>query len=290
MVANASGTVTSAGWATTAPGASRPGPAPSITASTAETEASAADGHPGDRPRGGQPAPPDPEEQQRAERGGGHREGQLHGVGHGQPGARATVSTRVASAATTPASRKAVTGSNHRPSRSWPSTPPTETTRPEEVERNAANAPAHSSAVSRSPPMPPRIRCGQLEHDRVGAARWPPGRGRRPGRARRTAWGAGRRRRASPARAASYAGPRGRRGWCRSAPPRGAAPSCRGTSPGSASRRGRSRAGRCIGSTQSTACEAGRRRGVAVPPPQRGRPAAPAARPASASTGRPARW
>ncbi len=76
---------------------------------------------------------------------------------------------------------------------------------------------------------------GQLEHDAVGASRCRRGRVRRGGRGRRTPAAARRRARAARAPRPSSAAPPGRRGWCRSAPRRGAGPWCRGRSRPSAS-------------------------------------------------------
>ena len=80
MVAKAAGTLTRAGCATTAPEPARPGLPPSITVSTADDGEEAADREPGDGAPGGQPAPPDAQQQQRAERGGGDGEGELDRV------------------------------------------------------------------------------------------------------------------------------------------------------------------------------------------------------------------
>ena len=112
-------------------------------------------------------------------------------------------------------------------SRSWASTPATETVSPDDVDRNAANAPAVTSAVSRSPSVP-------AEHP-LRAAAAPPRRcrrrqqvaARRSGRATPYTAGTGRTRRAAPARRASSGGRPGRRGWCRSGPARAAGPWCR---------------------------------------------------------------
>ena len=59
---------------------------------------------------------------------------------------------------------------NRRPVTSWLSTPATAMARPDEVERNAANAPAVTSPVSSSPPSAGQHQPRQLEHQRVGAA------------------------------------------------------------------------------------------------------------------------
>ncbi len=50
---------------------------------------------------------------------------------------------------------------SHRLIRSCESTPATAMVRPDDVDRNAANAPATSSAASSSPPVPPIIRVGR---------------------------------------------------------------------------------------------------------------------------------
>ena len=60
------------------------------------------------------------------------------------------------------------------PRRSWLITPASETTSPDEVERNAANAPAMTSAVSTSPSGPGTSRSGSSRmsaSDSPGAAR-----------------------------------------------------------------------------------------------------------------------
>src|SRR5699024_9129567 len=71
-----------------------------------------------------------------------------------------TASTTGTSTATTVAARNAVTGGSRRLSTSWLRTPATETARPDDVDRNAANAPAVSSAPSNSPSVPPITRPG----------------------------------------------------------------------------------------------------------------------------------
>jgi hypothetical protein len=65
-----------------------------------------------------------------------------------------TVRASVASAPNAAEIRKAATPLKRRPSTSWPITPAMESTSPEEVERNAAKAPAASTAVSRSATVP----------------------------------------------------------------------------------------------------------------------------------------
>ena len=117
-----------------------------------------------------------------------------------------------------------------RPVTSWLSTPATAIVSPDDVERNAAKAPAVDQPGQQLAARPADHQPRQLQHQRVGAAGAPPGRARRSGRARRRSAAAGRRGRAAPAPRASYGGPPGRRGWCRSGPPRAAGPWCRGRS------------------------------------------------------------
>ena len=65
---------------------------------------------------------------------------------------------------------------SHRLIRSCDSTPATAMVRPDEVDRNAANAPATRSAASSSPPVPPIIRIGSsttTESARPAATRSP---------------------------------------------------------------------------------------------------------------------
>ncbi len=105
---------------------------------------------------------------------------------------------------------------------------------PDDVDRNAANAPATSSAASSSPPMPPTIRAGSSSTT-VSAAPEPAGPGVDP--AERAVH---RRQQVEQPEQGQHderrpTGGRGRRGWCRSGPRRAAGPSCRGTSPRSAS-------------------------------------------------------
>ena len=52
----------------------------------------------------------------------------------------------------------------------WPMTPAIDIVSPDEVDKNAANAPAVSRAASSSPPLPPSDPGRQLEHDGVGPA------------------------------------------------------------------------------------------------------------------------
>ena len=65
--------------------ASRAGVRPAHGDRDGEERRAAAEEQPGDRARRGQPAPPDAEDEQRAEGGGGHGEGHAHRVGHRQP-------------------------------------------------------------------------------------------------------------------------------------------------------------------------------------------------------------
>ena len=62
--------------------------------------------------------------------------------------------------ATTAAAWNARTPRKRRPITSWLITPATAMVRPDDVDRNAANAPAAVSAESSSPPTPPTIRAG----------------------------------------------------------------------------------------------------------------------------------
>ena len=71
---------------------------------------------------------------------------------------------------TTTASPAATRKSRTEPrSTSCDSTPATDTVSPDDVDRNAANAPAVTSAVSSSPPVPADEPFGQQQHRRVGA-------------------------------------------------------------------------------------------------------------------------
>ena len=73
------------------------------------------------------------------------------------------------------------------------STPATLVSRPDEVDRNAANAPAATSAASSRPASAAaERRLGQQQHHRVGLAASSAAAGCRSGRARRTGWAAGR--------------------------------------------------------------------------------------------------
>ena len=54
------------------------------------------------------------------------------------------------------------------PSRSWPSTPATDTTSPEDVERKAANAPAATTRPEDSTGCPADRRAGQQQDDGIG--------------------------------------------------------------------------------------------------------------------------
>ena len=80
IVAKATGTVSSAGWASSgaAPAGSR---APTITDEDGGPRESAADQHAGHGAARGQAAPPDAEHEQGAEGRGGDREGELDRVG-----------------------------------------------------------------------------------------------------------------------------------------------------------------------------------------------------------------
>ena len=100
--------------------------------------------------------------------------------------------------------------------------------------RNAAIAPAATSAPSTSPSSPPTAAAGRTSSR---ASRCPAA-GRRVecGRARRRRWGTGRRRRAARSPRPSWPRAARRRCWCRSGPARAAGPWCRGTWPASASR------------------------------------------------------
>ena len=75
------------------------------------------------------------------------------------PGA-ASASPRGTTTAITAETRNAVIGRSRRLTTSWLTTPATAIVSPDEVDRNAANAPAVVSADSSSPPSPPIIRAG----------------------------------------------------------------------------------------------------------------------------------
>ena len=88
-------------------------------------------------------------------------------IAKARPTTVATATSRVTSAsrngtttATTADRRKAVTPSRRLLITSWEITPATAMVSPDDVARKAANAPAVSSAVRRSPPRSPTIRPG----------------------------------------------------------------------------------------------------------------------------------
>ena len=196
---------------------------------------------PGDRAGGGEPAPPDPEQQQRAERRGGDRERQPDRPRDAHVGCDQRDQAAAPARRRPPPSRNAVTPPSRRPPQrrpitSWLSTPATAIDSPELVERNAANAPAVDEAGQQLAEQPVDHQPRQLEHQRVAAAV-----GGQLGCVDPAERAVHRRQQVEEAeqrraRRASSGGRRGRRGWCRSGPRRAAAPSCRGTSRGSASR------------------------------------------------------
>ena len=174
IVTSAAGTLQAAGWprsTASQPVASRwhegvpdgrAGPEPT-------------DQQPGHRADVGEPPPPDAEQQQRAERRGGDREREPDGAGDADVRAWRAPARQGTTTATAAPTRKAATppsrrSPNRRPVTSWLSTPATAMARPDEVERNAANAPAVTSPVSSSPPGPGHHQPRQLEHQRVGPA------------------------------------------------------------------------------------------------------------------------
>ena len=130
-----------------------------------------ADQQPGDGAGGGEPAPPDAEHEQRAERRGGHRERQADRRATPTSGASSDDQARHQHGddGRDPERRRrpAAGGPHRRPMTSWLSTPATAIVSPDEVERNAANAPAVTSPVSRSPREPVDHQPRQLEHHRV---------------------------------------------------------------------------------------------------------------------------
>ena len=136
----------------------------------------------------------------------GHREGELDRSLTGRP--RRTSQQRQRA----PAVRVPPTGSRsfRTEQRSWPRTPPTETTRPDDVERNAANAPAPSSAPS-TDRVPPSSCPGSSRTTASVLTGEQQLRGRTAGPARRRPSGTGRTCPAAPARPA----------WCAGRPPVG---------------------------------------------------------------------
>ena len=219
-------------------------------------------------PRDGEPRPPDPEHEQRAERRGGDGEGQRDRLREVDPAGdqreQARHDDRDDGADAEPA--YAVAEVVLAVSRSCDSTPATETDSPLAVDRNAANAPAATSAESDSPSQPSNTRPGSTsttvsaaggagELGRVDAAERPEDRREQVEDAEQPEH----RERRAP-------GGAGRRGSCRSARARAAGPSCRGRS-------------RARSSTSSRAGTRGRRS------PDSGVPQSPAA-----NTGAPSRY
>ena len=194
-------------------------------------------------PTVGQPAPPDAQHQQRAEDRRGDREGQTDHQGHveaGQPAAASSERHDAGHAARRAGSRGPSPAAGR--STSVESTPGDAVSSPDDVDRNAANAPAATSAPSSWPAgrrrAPRRAAPARRRRCRRSAA----AAACRPGRARRRAVG----KQVEHADQAEHdqrgaAGGARRRGWCRSGPARAAGPSCRGRSPGSASRSRRAR-------------------------------------------------
>ena len=157
--ANARGTVHAAGWASSAPVQPSKGPA-SMVAVTAALALTPPARRPAIAPNAVRPPPPDPEDEQGAERGRSEREREPHRVG--QPDL--VVSRRAAAARRRPPRWRANVCTDAR-SRGGPAAaraarcrgpqhPATETISPEAVDRNAAKAPATSSDDSRSPQGP----------------------------------------------------------------------------------------------------------------------------------------
>ena len=164
IVANASGTAQAAGWASSTAPSRRCGAVEQGRRPRRRRSRTPPTSQPGERADVGQPAPPDAEHQQRAERRRGHRERQADGPGDADvAGWRAPAGSGTVTA-TTAASRKAVTPRSRRPITSWVITPATAIVSPDEVDRNAANAPAVTSAGEQVAAEPADHRRRQLEH------------------------------------------------------------------------------------------------------------------------------
>ena len=115
----------------------RPGPTaerrtPTITARTATPERVPPTDQAGDRSTCGQPTPPDPQQEQRAERRCRDREGQFDRVRHRRALGDQRQQQRAPPRRAHCRCGSRSTPSKRRPSRSWPSTPLMETTSPDE--------------------------------------------------------------------------------------------------------------------------------------------------------------
>ena len=195
--------------------------------------AQAADQQPGDRADGRQPAPPDPEHQQRREGRGGHRERQADGARDGD-----VLGGQRQEEGYDDRDRGRDAEGRHpaEPVRAPP--PPGHVLRqhPGHRDREAraggeegGEGPGGDEAGQHRAHRAAHHQRRQLEHEHVRPA-VDERRARRCGRGRRTPAAGRRRCPAARAPRASYDEPRGRRGWCRTARPRAAGPSCRGTS------------------------------------------------------------
>ena len=232
ITANASGTVHAAGWATSVAGQPYSG-GPSTVTSTAARRAAAGQ-HPGGRAAGGQPAPPDAQHQQRAEARRGDREREPDHLRHVEARDVQRQHDRHHPAMIV-ASRKSRT--EPRPEHVGRDDPGDAGEQPRRAGQERGERAGRDERGEQLPGQAAAERRPGQQHARPRrCGRSSAAAGCRPGRARRTAWVAGRRARPGRAPPASYVGRRRRPGWCRSARVRAAAPSCRGTSPGSASR------------------------------------------------------
>ena len=157
IVANASGTESTAGWVSSASSV----PVVGVEQEPGEDRRRRrrrADHEPGRRAARGQPLPPDPEQQQRAERGRRQRERPADQHGdvelardqreqrrHDHRAQRGDAEARAGAPAASRATPRR---------KSCDSVPASDTSSPDAVDMNAANAPAATSAPSSSPPSP----------------------------------------------------------------------------------------------------------------------------------------
>ena len=260
IVANAIGTETAAGWVRIAPR----GRSSRHVADQPGGDHAGGDGRAGEHAGGGaargQPRPPDAEQQQRAERARGEREGPAdeHGDVDLARGQREQRGRDHAGAGGEPEPRapppRACPGRT-----SWETVPAMLTSRPDAVDMNAANAPAATIAARMSPGRPGQAAAGTRSTTlSVSPVDVELGRERR-GRAGRRRRGTGRRRRAGRARARSCGARPSRPGSCRSGRGCAAAPSCRGTWPAAGCRSAAASRGRTRRRGATTRRRSGRR-------------------------------